>query len=325
MKCEDVEIRLKSFLSDDIDDQNKIEIKDHLNICSQCSQSLKQLTKLSKVVQTWKGIKPSPQLLENIKSHMDVGESRSKRIFTTSFLKKAGFRLAEATAVVLLAFLFSLFMRKPIPTTRNYSDTINVYLTEHQGAVLQTVSQDLSSQPLARLRISREDILYYEQIDSSSRFMRPGVILREPSDSEDKSRFPETRSISEGETLDLARARKTVDFDLVAPSRFHPGFILDRIRKIKNYNSIHLLYTNGIDTISLFEQPVNGKRGLEAQDFREYAIYRSVEPISGEIMAQEKVTILAWSNGIISFVLIGKADMSQMMDIAQSISMGSED
>lgn len=325
MKCEAAQIRLKSFLSGDIDDQNKNEIQDHLNRCLQCSQSLKQLTKLSKVVQTWKGIEPSPRLLENIKLRMDSDISLKKRTVSLPFLKKVVFRFGEAAAILILAFLFSLFLRKPIPATRDYSDTINVYLTEHQGAVLQTASQDLTSQPAAHLRVSREDILYYEQIDSSDRFMRPGLIFQEPADSEEKNSFPETYSISEGETLDLYRAREAVDFDLVAPPRFHPGFILDRIRKINNYDSLHLLYTNGIDTVSLFEQPVNGKRGLEAQDFREYAIYCSVEPISGEIMAQEKVTILAWTSNTVSFVLIGKSDMSQLMDMAQSIRMVRKD
>jgi hypothetical protein len=38
------------------------------------------------------------------------------------------------------------------------------------------------------------------------------------------------------------------------------------------------------------------------------------------VKALEKATILAWSNGSISFVLIGKIDMSRLMGMAESIS-----
>jgi len=62
----------------------------------------------------------------------------------------------------------------------------------------------------------------------------------------------------------------------------------------------------------LFQQPLGAERGLAAQDFREYAIYRSEGRGGG--------TILAWSNDTVSFVLIGKVDMSRLMDMAQTIS-----
>jgi hypothetical protein len=64
----------------------------------------------------------------------------------------------------------------------------------------------------------------------------------------------------------------------------------------------------------LFEQPLDGQRGLEANDFREYAVYRNAEQAAG--------TILVWKDHELSYVLIGNADMSQLMDMAQSISAG---
>jgi hypothetical protein len=88
--------------------------------------------------------------------------------------------------------------------------------------------------------------------------------------------------------------------------------MLDQIRRIDGRDALHLLYTDGINTLSLFEQPLDGRRGLEAQDFREYAVYRSEGQTGG--------AILAWTDNALSYVLIGNAEMSQLMDMAQAIS-----
>jgi len=324
MKCEDIQKRLKAFFSNDIEDHDKKEIQDHLDSCPVCMQYLQQLKKLSEVVQTWKGLEPSPHLFESIKSRAKKDESLLGRIFTYAFLKKAALRLAEVVAIVVLTLLVSHWLQKPVPRTQDDLNTIILYLTEHKEAVLQTVSEDLSKQSNPRISINREDILYYEHIDGFPRFARPGVILRGPR-SQREIDLPEAPTISKGKILTLPQAQKAVDFDLVSPLRLHPGYILDSIRKIEDFNSIHLVYTNGIDTISLFEQPINGERRLAAQDFREYAVYRSIEPFSDEVNAQDKATILAWSKNTVSFVLIGEMDMSHLMDMAHSISNANRD
>jgi len=72
------------------------------------------------------------------------------------------------------------------------------------------------------------------------------------------------------------------------------------------------LYTDGINSVSLFEQPLNGQRGLEAKDFREYAIYRNKDQTGG--------TTLAWRDEELSYVLIGNTELSQLMNMAQAIS-----
>jgi hypothetical protein len=64
----------------------------------------------------------------------------------------------------------------------------------------------------------------------------------------------------------------------------------------------------------LFEQSLDGQRGLSRQDFREYAVYRDKGQAGG--------TILAWRDDVRSYVLIGNTEMSQLMNMAQSISAG---
>jgi hypothetical protein len=241
------------------------------------------------------------------------------RIFINPIAQKIAFRFAEVVAIVALTLLVSHWFQKPGPEIRDDSATINFYLMEHQGAVAQTVSANISTQPAARMRMNRDDILYYEFIDNPPEFTKPGIIFRGPS-SRRETISREAPTISKGNIFTLSQARNAVNFDLVAPPRLHPGYILDSIRKIDGRDSLHLLYTNGIDTVSLFEQPLDGKRKLVAQDFREYAVYRSVEPTADWSKGQGGGTILAWSDDAVSFVLIGKADMSQLMDMAQAIS-----
>lgn len=319
MRCEDIQKELEVFLSNDIDEPKRSEIESHLDKCQNCSRVLRQLTKLSEVLQTWKGIEPSPMMYEKLKTRMKAQGPFWRRIFTYSFAKKAALRFAEAAAIVVLTLFVSHLLQKPSLNVRDDLTTINFYLTEHQEAVAKILSTELTPQPTTRRYMDRDDILYYEYIDGFPRSTRPGVILRGPTSQRELSP-PKASAISKGKILTLPQARDAVDFDLVVSQRLHPGYILDSIRKIDDYNSLHLVYTNGIDTLSLFEQPLNGEGGLAAQDFREYAVYRSVEPAAGWLERRGRATILAWSNGAVFFVLIGKMDMAQLMDMAQSIS-----
>ncbi len=309
MKCEDIQKELKAFLDNDIDDHKKREIKGHLNQCPNCLRDLKRQKKLSRVLRAWKGIEPSPHLYEKLELRIESNESFWGKVFTYSFVKKAAFRFAGVVAIVGLTLAISNWLGKPEQRTRDDLNTINLYLTEHQGAVLKTVSEELSSQKETRISVRPEDFLYYEHVDGFPRYTRPGVIFRGPSKSPRKIPMPEAPPISKGKILDLSQARKVVDFEPAAPVRLHPGYILDSVRKIANYNSLHLIYTNGINTLSLFEQSLDGKNRLAAQDFREYAVYRS----------SQSATILAWRNGSVSFVLIGNEDMSRLMDITQAV------
>jgi hypothetical protein len=193
------------------------------------------------------------------------------------------------------------------------SATINLYLREHRDVVARHVSLSPATPQPAQMRVSQRDILYYEFLDDGPQYLRPGIIVRGPL-SQRQISPPEAPVISNGHTMTLAEARKTADFDLVALPRLHPGYSLDQIRRIEGRDAMQLLYTDGINSISLFEQPLDGHRGLEAKDFREYAVYRNKGQVGG--------TILAWRDDALSYVLIGNTEMPQLMDMAQSISAG---
>jgi len=191
------------------------------------------------------------------------------------------------------------------------SATINLYLREHQDVIAQHASLNAATPRPAQMDVSQHDILYYEFLDDGPEYMRPGIVVRGPSYQRQIS-SPEAPAISNGHTLTLSEARKTVSFDLVSPLWLHPGYSLGQIRRIEGRDALQLQYTNGISSVSLFEQPLDGQRGLSRQDFREYAVYRNTEQAGG--------TILAWRDNACSYVLIGNTELSQLMNMAQSIS-----
>jgi hypothetical protein len=193
------------------------------------------------------------------------------------------------------------------------SATINLYLREHRDVVARHVSFSPAPPQQAQMHVSQHDILYYEFLGAGPENMRPGIIVRgTPSQREISS--PETPVISNGHTLSLSAARKTAGFTLQAPAKLHPCYALDQIRRIDGRDALQLLYTDGINSVSLFEQSLDGQRGLSRQDLREYAVYRNTEQNGG--------TILAWKDNALSYVLVGNTEMAQLMNMAQSISAG---
>ena len=320
MECEDIRKRLKPFLDDEVEEAGRTAIQGHLGICPDCAGVARQLKQLSGVLQTWKTEEPPGDLYQRLKVGLESRESWWRKVLMPAFAGKAALRFAEVAAVVFITLAVSHYFQKTAPA-RPDDDlaTINFYMTEHQEAVLQTASLEPAERPAARVSLSRDDVMYYEFIDDYRRVSRPGVILRGPSSSRDVEAAAPASDISSARALSLPQAQKAVSFDPVAPSRIHPGYILDTITKVAGRESLHLLYTNGIDTFSVFEQPLGGKQGLAAQDFREYAVYRSSTPAESA-GNQAGTTILAWKNTHVSFVLIGRADMSRLMEIAQAFS-----
>jgi len=267
------------------------------------------------------GLEPSPLMHQKLKTRMKTFRSFWRRNFTNPFARKVAFQFAEVAAIVALTLSVSHWFGfpqsgvpgKPAPEIHDDSATINLYLKEHRDVVARHVSLSPATPQPAQMRVSRHNILYYELFDDGPEYMRPGIILRGPS-SQRKISSSDAPAISNGHTLTLSEARRTVNFDLVSPPRLHPGYMLDKIRRIEGRDALHLLYTDGVNTVSLFEQPLDGQRGLEPHDFREYAVYRNKGQVGG--------AILAWRDDVRSYVLIGNTEMSQLMDMAQSISAG---
>jgi hypothetical protein len=280
----------------------------------------KRMGRLHDALQAWKSPEPPGGLYERLRDGLEARNAWWRRMLRPALIGRAALRFAEAAAIVLITLGLSGRFRTPqIAPPEEDLATINLYITEHQEAVLQAASLERSERQPARLTLDRDDIMYYEHIDEYRRISRPGVILRGPDTARDAGAVAPAPALVVAKALTLPEARAAVGFAPVAPSRIHPGYILDAITKVAGRESLHLLYTNGIDNFSVFEQPLGGDRGLAAKDFREYAVYTSAAPAEGP-GGQAGTTILAWKNTHVSFVLIGRVDMSRMMEIAQVFS-----
>jgi len=308
-KCEDIQIDLEAYLSGETDELRKNEIYDHLQDCRDCSQALQRLTKLSGVIDSWQTPEPSPLMYQKLSKQMKAPSPLHVKTFRNPLIRKVVFKLTEVAAIVAITLSISHLFSKPVPQLRDESASLNFYLREHRDVAAQLASFEPST-PAARVDVPRNDILYYEFMDEPYEFAHPGIIVRGPS-SKHQTSYSEAPTITNGHTLTLSEARKAADFELVSPPRLHPGYMLDQIRRIEGRDTLHLLYTNGINTISLFEQPLDGQRGLVPQDFREYALYSNKGQSGG--------TILAWRDEAVSYVLVGNVEMSQLMDMAQAI------
>ena len=325
MTCDDIRKEWSALLSHDLDEGKEAEIRAHLERCPDCARDWERHCNLYNVLHRWKSIDPPPQMYRNLVSRIEKKESFWGTVFTPAVLRKTAFRCAEVVVIAGLTLVIAHVLRKPSPILEQAVDTINLYFTEHQDAVLRTASRETAPLTKARIAVQPEDFLYFEHIGGFPGRIRPGVILRGAPGSQREPQSPEPSPFDRGEVLDLAQARQAVDFEPVAPVRMFPGYVLDSIRKVEDFNSLHLIYTNGLNTLSLFEQPLYGEQRLAAQDFREYAVYRSSEPGADRPAALNTSTILAWRNGSVSFVLIGQEDMSCLMDMAQAVSAVNKD
>lgn len=320
MECENVRSKLIAFVDGELENAEQKAVREHLDGCPECYRVAGQLEKLPGVLRAWKAGEPPEDLYTSLQSKLDGRESWWRKVLTPAFAGKAALRFAEAAAIVLITLVVSGRFQKPSPAQPDDDlATINLYITEHQEAVVQAASAEAAPRQGARVTLNREDVMYYEFIDDYRRLSRPGIILRGDSSGRESETAGPEPGISKAKSLTLPQARKAVSFAPVAPSRIHPGYILDGIAKVAGRDSLHLLYTNGIDTFSIFEQPLGGEQGLAAKDFREYAVYRSSAPAEGP-GGQAGTTILAWKNSHISFVLIGREDLTRLMAVAQAFS-----
>jgi hypothetical protein len=312
LSCKDIQKELEAFLSNEADDIKFNEIQNHLNKCPDCSQVLKEAARLSEILHTWHTPEPPSYLYQNLQIKIQSREDHYKKIIFNPYMIKTTLELAKIAAVVVITLIVSQWITSPVSETADDSAIINLYIKEHQRVVSKTASAGFSTSPDTHLRLERDNLFYYEFFDTRPEYTQPGIIMRKPG-SQQRITSSDAPAISNGQILTPSQAQSSVNFELVSPPYLYPGYILDKIRKIENRNSLQLLYTNGINTLSLFEQPLAGEQKLAAHDFREYAIYQSQGKSGG--------TILAWSDNTLSYVLIGNEEISRLMDMAPSISV----
>lgn len=187
----------------------------------------------------------------------------------------------------------------------------NFYLKEHKNAVIQQASYSEQPSPKS-VEIKNDDILYYDTI-RGERQGEAGLILRAPRRSNVPAQVsaPQAKQIADSHSLNLEQAIKSVTFKVTAPQTLYPGYLLESIKKLEGNNCLHLIYTNGINTLSVFEQSMASEEKLHPNDFKEYIIYSKE--------GNDPANIIGWNSSEVSFTIIGNEDFPKLINITREI------
>jgi hypothetical protein len=330
---------LGTFLDGELSERKSKQVQRHLVQCSACAWELKSFKKVDELgrwiteasatqvpADYWDGF------LSNIHEKLMKADKHKQlkmigifnrgwhltQTFTTYCFNKAapGF----AAAVVIFALLFGInYLRNSSSQTtvldgsEGENISINFYLKEHEKVLAKTAYSAYSSP--RRIELNYEDVFYYDAMRGSKREFQgeTGIILRKPNYYNSSARRkPSTAAdIANGKKLNLEQAQKAVSFEIIISQTLYPGYFLESIKKIEGRECLQLVYTNGINTISLFEQALINSEKLQSSDFREYVMYsrKGIRPVN----------IIGWNSAEVSFNLIGENDLSHFLSIIREI------
>lgn len=350
MRCNKVKKMLGAYLDGELSEGKAKQVQRHLAKCSACNWELKSFQKINGLGR-WMAQTSSPRLpegywkgyLANLHKRLERAEiyQRSDMVgffnrcwrfpsaFAAYWFKKIAPGLAAAVVVIAVITGINYMRHRALQIatlegTEREKITINFYLKEHESAVkLAAYSTHLSRRGI---ELGYDDVFYYDAVRGVGREWpgEAGIFLRAPR----HSNYPTPREpsratdlpvrkermqtgIANGHRLSLRKGQEAVDFKIVAPQTLYPGYFLETLRKIEGRECLQLIYTNGISTVSLFEQAVASREKFHSGDFREYVMYSKE--------GGEPVNIIGWNSAEVSFTLIGEEDISHLMGIIRAI------
>lgn len=116
---------------------------------------------------------------------------------------------------------------------------------------------------------------------------------------------------------DLQAVVRTAGFKALGPKYLPEGFlpIAGDVSEIKGVRTLHLLYSDGLRTISLFENA----RGA-AVDMSSYKVHQTkVGSHGAQYVIDGSTTLLAWASGNLHCALVGEISRDELVRIASSV------
>jgi negative regulator of sigma E activity len=123
------------------------------------------------------------------------------------------------------------------------------------------------------------------------------------------------RSYQEPKALPSAAA--DAGFKPITPKYLPEGFSLvgSDVTEVKGVRNLHLIYSDGIRTISLFENATN--RVADFNGLRPQTV--SFDKHDGKYVRDGPTTLLAWREEGLAFTLVGDLDLKDLVSIATSV------
>jgi len=325
MRCSSVRKVLGSYLDGELSERKARRVQKHLAECPACAWELKSFQKIDELGK-W-AMESAPEgywegYLARLHSRIEREERdfempgffiRRFHFLAGYWLRKIGPGLAAVLVIAALIAGYIRFSPTRIAEPEMEKITVNFYLKQHENAIMQA---SYSTEPRqSGIELGYEDVFYYDAARGPDREWpkEMGIFLRAPR----RSVYPARREpsqaddLSNGHSLNLKEARESISFNVVAPHILHPGYFLENIRRIEGKECLQLIYTNGISTLSLFEQAFRSEEKFHSSDFREYVMYSKGNG--------EPVNIIGWNSAEVSFTLIGEQDLSHLMGIIRAI------
>ena len=115
----------------------------------------------------------------------------------------------------------------------------------------------------------------------------------------------------------LPNAIPDAGFKPVTPKYLPEGFVLSGadVSNIKGLRSLHLIYSDGIRTLSLFENATD--RAIDFAGLAPRTI--SFDKHDGQYVRDGPTTLLAWREEGLAFALVGDLDLKELVQIATSV------
>ncbi len=116
---------------------------------------------------------------------------------------------------------------------------------------------------------------------------------------------------------DVAQVVRSTKFEARGPRFLPEGFspIEGDVIDVRSVPTLHLLYSDGIRTVSLFENA--GATGLDLQRWRPHAI--DVAGHAAQFAEQGPTALLTWTDGSLHCALVGELDLGELKHIAASL------
>jgi negative regulator of sigma E activity len=127
----------------------------------------------------------------------------------------------------------------------------------------------------------------------------------------------ETEADREPPSLDLARITREAGFKPASPADLPEGFALvgSSVETVNGVKTVHLNYSDGLRTLSLFENAVGAEADFGADKPRSIALGEE----SGKLVEHGATTLIAWKEKQLTLMLLGDLSRSELARIAESV------
>jgi negative regulator of sigma E activity len=130
--------------------------------------------------------------------------------------------------------------------------------------------------------------------------------------------FKQVRGRDEGlPSNDLRAVVKAAGFHALGPKYLPDGFlpIAGEVNDVKGVRTLHLLYSDGLRTVSLFENA----RGA-AVDMSRYTVHAAkLQSRDAQYVRDGATTLLTWTDGNLHYALVGELTLAELMRIGSSV------